>query len=257
MPVITRTSSNQHLELLAQKYGSKLLSDSASFERELSGILPNFVPEQTDRDKLMNFRTGLVSTSRILLDNVAKSKHSTLWKNFDGPLALHLHNTLRNSDWFSNSWGSEMNWWYFVSVILMPDVIAHRIDLSSNSKTETGDNNFYVGYRKNYFFRLWWVAEISHRPEEEDQRRLVCEAWKADKVVQVIERPGFGEYAGYHMEFLNALMLKVRAGHGDEEKHFRRIMKMHSALLPFHEPVLWQGGIEKYCEFIIKETEKV
>lgn len=129
-----------------------------------------------DYKQLRDDLNSLFKTSRVFKDNDKLDEYKT-----DLSFALKLYDYLNSKSWFNDTIASNYNFWSYLSINVVPDIVEER----------HGDNASYY-YEKNvriYLSTMWWYINMSYQGDINDTK-VTLENLNTDCILQLVERPG-------------------------------------------------------------------
>lgn len=105
------------------------------------------------------------------------------YHEFDTECGILLHQNMN----ISPSEASHISVWYFMTCILMPDIVRWRFP-GEDSTAEERFLGSSRGMRRNTFGRLWWRTYLLHEEDQSDPYMILREL-NEDDLVQITERP--------------------------------------------------------------------
>lgn len=132
--------------------------------------------------------------------------------------------------------------WRFLSLDVLPDVVYMR---SPSGREEW----FWNSKWRIWLKRIWWWIHLSWQGGEEKTLEVLS-GWTTDTVAQFIERSG----KGFRVELWRRIAAES-AERRVSESHFRRVMKLNTALLTSVEPTVSEETMIAYVEHLFSVTE--
>lgn len=159
--------------------------------------------------------------------------------DFDVAYGFKLHEILNENVGFNNREASNNDFWNWLSVRVIPDVVHSR----------WGDNpdHYFKISRRTWLKVIWWYIHICWDNSEEATYELIKNN-TTDTIQGLIERPGIGYYVDVYREIMK------RYKDYQDRNLFRRVMKLNTARLMTTSPELVDGGIEAYVEDLFKKA---
>ncbi len=173
---------------------------------------------------------------------------------FDLLFALGLYQFLSIENEVTEREASDDDFWRFISMNLIPDIVARRVGGLKASR-------FYHESRRIWVKTLWWYIYLSWQGTIEDTKSILNHN-TTDTIVQLVERPGTG---GYRVSFSRVLMRYFgRLAEENPALHstemFRKVMRLNTARTRVVEPALVAGGEKDYVKELFEyfnETGRV
>ena len=200
------------------------------------------LPRLSDADKL--HRESLVTAESKALEELegrglSRNKNYYL---FDLLFALNLYEYLTIKNSVNEREASDDDFWRYISIKLIPDVIERRWEGLKASR-------FYQESRRIWVKALWWYIHLSWQGSIQSTYDILKDN-TTDTVVQLVERPGSG---GYRVSLTRNLMRYYGViAEEDPDNHstemFRKIMRLNTARTKVIEPALVDGGEQAYVK---------
>lgn len=132
--------------------------------------------------------------------------------------------------------------WRFLSVRLLPDLVAARWGKSAAAR-------YWKGRSRIWLRAMWWMVHLAWQGTEDDTRASLRTV-TTDTVVQLVERPG---RAGFRVELTRSLFTERKLRKPSQDQ-FRAIMKLNTAKVLVVEPSLFMGGVAGYAKALFTEA---
>lgn len=224
---------------------------------------PAQAPNLTD-ESLKKLREGLCNCLKPIFEDINNytSKKDYTIDCLSG-LAIKAFLEQEENDWFSLRLAANDDFWAFLSVEIIPDIVYNRYEKSI-------DHYCWNTHRNRIWLKaIWWYVFLSWQGDVERTKTvLLCPALNTDAIVALVERPGKGmriDFCRTLMKFVaqisNEASEKFKKDHTikhDDGKDksttiFRALMKANTALSAFIEPDLCKGGVDGYVEMLFKD----
>ena len=166
---------------------------------------------------------------------------------------------------FNPRLASEDQIWIYLCVNVFPDIVHGRYP-GTKAKTKEGskvlnvnEDRFWKSKRRIYLKVLWWYVYLSLQFDSNGKKDLcltykVLENNTTDEVVQLVERAGS---AGYRVEVYRKLMKYYYLNKNKyDNKIFRKVMVLNTAITKVVEPSLVDGGITGYIRGLFEYFER-
>lgn len=148
--------------------------------------------------------------------------------------------TLRNA--------SDESIWRFLSVKVVPDIIALRYDKSHPDR-------FWKKPKRLWLRVLWWYIYLSWQGDSQSTKQIL-ETNSTDEILQLVDRCG---RSGYRVSLYREFMKKYSELDVTERRQkdiFRKMMVLNTARVQVMEPALVDGGERQYvndlCDYFMK-----
>lgn len=166
----------------------------------------------------------------------------------DIKFGIELFDILDKTPWFTKSLASNYDFWRYVSICIIPEIIFDRY----------GDklDHFYNKNVRIYPATLYWYINI-FKKESKDKtfEYLSLPHFSTDTILQTIERTGNETNVDVLKEILNQYskleIKKIKENYCPINIFLRRILIQHMARILVIIPELYEGGIEGYVKMLI------
>lgn len=132
--------------------------------------------------------------------------------------------------------------WRYLSLDVFPDAVRKRNPAAS-------DEWFWNSKWRIWLKRIWWMTHLSWQGDFASTKAAL-QHWTTDTVAQFVERPG----RGFRVLLWRGIAAAT-ARRRIDESHFRRAMKLNTALLATFDPTVDPQLVEPYVEQLFKATE--
>lgn len=191
-------------------------------------------------------RDRLISLFDSVKEELAISSPKGKEYAFDFRFGIELYLILTEEFHISEYQASNDNFWIYLSMKVIPDVVFWRWGPAKNDR-------FYANSRRIYLKALWWYIHLSWQGSKEETYQIL-EQNTTDDVVQLVERSGPFGYRVNLCRVMMRLYNEYGTGlRGRNAKLFRRAMKLNTARLAVVEPALYEGEEEGYVRDLFKE----
>lgn len=184
--------------------------------------------------KLFNWTGGVLSPSKIRT------------YKYDLAFGLELYDLLTNNEKFKISLRTATNieFWSYLSVLIIPDIVSERYDFSNKER-------FYLTSNRVWLSTLWWYIHLSWQGDKESTREIL-KGNSTDTIMNLVDRVG---QKGYNVDLYRTIMKEyllishIKQSSSDRD-YFRSIMITNNFLTQTIEPGLYQEGTQSYVENI-------
>lgn len=159
--------------------------------------------------------------------------------DFDVAYGFKLYEILNENVGFNNREASNNDFWNWLSVRVIPDVV--------HSRWGNSPEHYFQRPTRTWLKVIWWYIHICWDGSEEATYELIKNN-TTDTIQGLIERPGIGYYVDVYHEIMK------RYKDYQDRNLFRRVMKLNTARLMTTSPELVDGGIEAYVEDLFKKA---
>jgi len=193
----------------------------------------------------------MVRNSMNIRDGLKKSDY-----DFDVQLGLKLYEYLDTQTWFSLRVASNDGFWRYLSVCVVPDVVAQRWGKDNS-------DHYYSKPTRIWLRSLWWYVYLSWQGSlDSTEIVLTTKHFTTDTLLNFVERTG---RKGACIEAYRKIILyysKVseqdfrKFSENKKEKNddiFRVVMKLNTAKMLVMEPALCVGE-EGYAKALYKDA---
>lgn len=204
------------------------------------------------------------SLRKCLLELYLKAKNETSSdsrKDYlcDVIVGLGLYIYLKGQNWFTLRIAANDNFWRYISVSVIPDLVAERWGIEN-------DNYFWKQSNRLWPKTAWWFIHLTWQGDEEKTKEtLFRHNLNSDTIQGLVERTGRkGTFVEVYrciaeryslIDSLTVLKFKKVHSHGSDSL-FRAIMRLNTARNLVTDPCLCEGGVEGYVDSIINELTK-
>lgn len=171
----------------------------------------------------------------------------------DYRFGLLLYDYLNKQKGFSLRVAANDGFWRFLSVLVVPDIVAQRWG-------KDNDSHFWSQPTRNWLRSLWWFVHLSWQGSLDATNELLsCPHFTTDTILNFEERTGRkGTYVEAYRNIIKCYasvpksMLKPRGKSSDDL--FRVVMKLNTAKLLVLDPALYLGGEEAYAKSLFRDA---
>ncbi|WP_093072133.1 hypothetical protein [Salisediminibacterium halotolerans] len=196
-------------------------------------------------------RELLINDFQSVLDDLGLEEEDVSSKQnyrVDLEFGLKLYERLFSFQSFSIRTASDNDFWRYLSVSVIPDIVFLRWGLN--------ESRYWKEPRRIWLRTIFWYIHLSWQGSLEETRRILYDN-STDDIVQLVERIGSN---GYREKFSRALM-KYYGSYDKENKSrgqsvFRKVMKLNTAKVETIEPELYAEGEEIYVRELFEYFEQ-
>ena len=164
---------------------------------------------------------------------------------YDIKFGLALFNYLNGIKSFDLREASRDDFWNYISIQVIPEIIAKRWDVSSHVR-------FYSQSNRMWLKSLYWFVYLSWQGDEEQTRKLF-EFCTTDTVVQLTERTAKGFNVNLSRCIMAEYLIRESSGKTGPDP-FRKVMKLNTAYIKTFEPELYDGGLKGYSTWLFDKV---
>lgn len=175
----------------------------------------------------------------------------------DAHLGLELYNYMSNLPWFSMRVASNDGFWRYLSVMVVPDIVAQRWGKDNS-------DHFWSKPTRIWLRAVWWFIHLSWQGNYEKTKELIdCPHFNTDTILNFVERNGRkGTYVEAYRRIIQYYgMLDDgtverfgRRGAKSGDDLFRIVMKLNTAKLLVMDPGLYRDGEKGYAKALYNDV---
>lgn len=177
----------------------------------------------------------------------------------DVVFGLKLFEYLNNQDWFNLRVASNVDFWRYLSVAVLPHIVSERWGFDN-------EDHFWKKPMRIWLRSLWWFVYYSWSGSAlETESVLLKPMFSTDTVLNIIERSG---RKGTNIELYRDILKsysELDLNIIDEFKNrgiketdlFRAVMKLNTAKIIVTEPNLCANGVHGYVKMLFKDLNVV
>ena len=172
----------------------------------------------------------------------------------DTLFGLKIYDYFRNKDWFNLRTAANDNFWRYISVGVIPNIVAKRWGTNK-------DNYFWKQSNRLWPKTTWWYIHLTwHNSLEETRNILLDKRFNSDTIQGLVERTGKkGTFVDVYREIVyqyslldyNTIVKFKKQLSGGSDNLFRAIMRLNTARNLVTDPCLTKGGVYGYVSSII------
>jgi hypothetical protein len=196
------------------------------------------------REELITLFNNVLKDLSLLESQVSKKKNYQV----DLEFGLKLFHLLEKYKTFNMRTASNNDFWRFLSISVIPDVVYLRWGLS--------ETRFWKEPRRIWLKTIWWYIYLSWQGSIEDTKEILKDN-TTDEIVQLVERAGTN---GYRVDLAREIM-KIYGSFDKEKKSrnqsiFRKVMKLNTAKVETIEPAFHLKGEQTYARQLFEYFEQ-
>lgn len=163
----------------------------------------------------------------------------------DYKFGIYLYRLLSKHG-FTVRHASDDNVWRFLSLNVIPDIVARRWG-------KTAETRYYKVGNRIWLKTIWWYIYLSYNNSLEETAKII-DTNTTDQILQLVDRAG---RKGYYIDVYRNIMYyfwrarRINPELGDID--FRHIMILHTAMCRNVEPGLCRNGEKGYVEMIFNK----
>lgn len=163
-------------------------------------------------------------------------------------LSLSFYEYISVQPWFNSRIASNEDFWRYVSMKIIPDVIGNRFE-------GLDKRHFYSKGTRVYPYTLYWYTYLSFQTSLECTKTMLqSPRFSTDTIVGLVERTGrSGTFITLYRHIMNYFANFYSTKKIDYISLFRSVMKLCMAKTQVIDPDLCQGGPKQYAENLVNE----
>lgn len=211
----------------------------------------NLVPLSPEYEALRSKFIELYSKAKIESSSDSRKDYMC-----DVLVGLGLYSYLNDQGWFTMRLAANDNFWRYISVAVIPDIVADRWGINN-------DNYFWKQSNRLWPKTIWWYIHLTWQGSLESTRdTLISRNLNSDTIQGLVERTGrkgtfievYRCIAERYSRFDPTSVARFKKSHANgSDSLFRAIMKLNTARSLVTDPCLCEGGIEGYVDTLIKD----
>lgn len=175
----------------------------------------------------------------------------------DSQFGLKLYEYLRNQSWFSLRIAANDGFWRFLSVSVVPDVVAQRWG-------KDNVDHYYSKPTRIWLRSIWWYIHLAWQGDMKKTESVVsAKHFTTDTILNFEERTGrkgtcVDAYRKiiYYYSLIPEQKLKEysKKKSKNSDDLFRVVMKLNTAKMMVMEPALCLGGEDEYAKELFRDV---
>lgn len=173
----------------------------------------------------------------------------------DAQYGLLLYMYLTKKDWFSLRLAADDGFWRYLSIKVIPDVVAIRWG-------KDNDSHYWSTPGRVWLKQIWWYVYLSWTKDEITTRTILeSPNCSTDTILNFVERTGKKgtcveayRWIIYLYSFIPPQMVAEYKKRGKNHDLFRVVMKLNTARMMVAEPALCVGGCEGYVRKLFRDS---
>ncbi len=162
---------------------------------------------------------------------------------------LAIFDYFQDKPWFTDRLAADDGFWRYLSLKVVPDLVGIRW---SNDNAD----HYYLKPSRIWVKTVWWYVYLAKKRGELSRTKemLLSGSFSTDTILNLVERTGQG---GTNILVYRTIMSKFSKLEKKDDKKFRSVMKLNTAMSVVIEPVFHEGGILGYVDYLFKELSLV
>ena len=207
------------------------------FEQFCTTKQPAFNREDAElREKIINCFDATLRALHITAEMIEQGNNAY---RIDYQFGLKFYCLLNDQYAFTERLASDEAIWRYLSVCLVPDIVAKRYGIDHPDR-------FWKKPNRIWLRTVWWYIHLSWQGSPEKTGRILMNN-STDEILQLVDRCG---KTGYRVPLCREIMAKYGSIPKDRRPNniFRKTMVLNTARVQVIEPGLVDGGEKKYVE---------
>lgn len=214
--------------------------------KEWIASYPQMPPLDGDYAVLRSDLTGLF---RSVLNNAEAKGFKPRDYYTDAQFGLLLYTYLSNKTWFSLRLAADDGFWRYLSLKVIPDVVAVRWG-------KDNDSHYWSIPGRVWLKQIWWYIYLSWTKDEYTTRKIIeSPNCSTDTILNFVERTGKKgtcidayRWIIYLYSMIPPHLVSEYKKKGKNHDLFRVVMKINTARMMVVEPALCAGGYKGYAK---------
>lgn len=175
----------------------------------------------------------------------------------DSQFGIELYEYLWNLPGFNMRVAANDDFWRFLSIKVVPDLVAQRWGKDNES-------HYWSRPTRIWLRSIWWFVHLAWQGDIEKTRELLeCKHFTTDTILNFEERSGRnGTYVEayrsilfYYSKVSEEDIKKFSRGKGSSSDDvFRVVMKLNTAKMMVMDPALYLGGVNAYAKSLFEDA---
>ncbi len=192
---------------------------------------------------------------RFDAENVENIKKTDYY--IDAHFGLMLYDYLWKQPWFSMRVAANDGFWRYMSLKVVPDVVAQRWGKDNES-------HFWSRPTRIWLRSIWWYVYLAHQEDTEKTKEVLeCPHFTTDTILNFEERSGRnGTYVEAYRRIIyyyskvsyDDIKRNSRGKADTSDDIFRVVMKLNTAKMLVMDPALCLGGADAYARNLFRDA---
>lgn len=209
-------------------------------------------------EELMPLRTDLQNINSKVREKIENAPSITSADYYmDYNFGMYLYEYLWNQKGFSLRVASNDGFWRYLSVKVVPDVVAQRWG-------KDNDSHFWSQPTRIWLRSIWWYIHMAWQGDFESTRKVIsCKHFTTDTILNFEERTGrkgthidaYRQIIKCYSQVPDNIVKKIGRGRAkNSDDLFRIVMKLNTAKMMVMDPSLYSGGEVAYAKSLFKDA---
>ena len=178
--------------------------------------------------------------------------------DYDLMLALDLYEFLESQQDFTHIFRSSVEFWRYLSVYVIPDIVEKRWGCGPEEKYE---NHFYKKGVRVYPYTLYWYIYLTWCGSRTKTYEMLKDA-SDDEILNLVERPS---RIGINVDLMRAFNKRFFAipknkrkilVNGKRISLYRVLLKKNTGKLLIYRPEFYPNGLEGYVDMLFEGVDE-
>lgn len=167
--------------------------------------------------------------------------------DIDYKFSIWFYNYISQKEWFNLRLASNEDFWRYIAMVVMPDLIADRFKSKSRLR-------FYSKGTRIYPYTLFWYTYLSLQDGDLSitEKLLSSKRFTTDTIVGLVERTGSN---GTYIDLYRQIMLYFGSFKAPENAKFitlfRSVMKLCMSNITVIDPDLYKDGAKGFAKNLV------
>ena len=167
----------------------------------------------------------------------------------DYRFSLWFYQYMNSKNWFGERVASNYQFWNYVALKLMPDVIYQRWG------DEKAEEHYFAKGLRVYPYTLYWYSHLSWQGSAESTEAILStpQRFSTNSILHLVERPGryYGTFINLYRQIMKQYAVISSDKYIDYKKLFESVMKLCMSRIPVMDPDLCPGGSKEYARKLV------
>ncbi len=207
------------------------------------------------KNEYVEIRTNIQRLNLQVRDEMVKVEEKKKDYYLDTHLGLELYDYLWSIPGFSMRIASYDDFWRYLSLKVVPDVVSQRWGKDNES-------HFWSRSTRIYLRSIWWFIHLAWQGNKEKTKALIeCPHFNTDTILNFEERSGRNgtnveayRWIIYYYSKVPVEIIRNRTrGKKNSDDLFRVVMKLNTVKMTVMDPALCTGGEKAYAKSLYEE----